>query len=392
MALLDDKQVKEIIVVGCGVVGLTTALKVQEQGGYKVTIIAETFPTDPKTIRYTSHWAGAHHVSHAGSDLNQLGIDKETFDVMWELSAPGGAAEGCFLRHTQTEYHGDASPSPHWLEFMPDFRYLPEDELRLGATKAFSFSTVTMNTPMYLNWLMSSFLSRGGSIVRASLQHISQVFESGAHPFTGAGHSGKVDAVVACPGIGARTLGGVEDKDVYPIRGQTVLLKAPWLGYGRTMTAADGTYTYLMPRRGGDLLVGGTRVPNDWHPTPRPEITKDILARALALAPEIAPPHSREGRTPTVEDLLPIVIEEGCGLRPGRKSGIRLEVEWFDRGDTAIPVVYNYGHSGYGFLSSWGSASVALKLLEDALKEKEKYTNNHGRLSSRKLIAFCLGY
>lgn len=40
-----------------GVVGLTTAVKIQEQGVYSVTIIAETLPSDPKTIRYTSSWA-----------------------------------------------------------------------------------------------------------------------------------------------------------------------------------------------------------------------------------------------------------------------------------------------------------------------------------------------
>jgi D-amino-acid oxidase len=51
-----------------GVVGLTAALKFQEQGGYQVTIVAETLPSDPKNIRYTSPWAGAHHVSSAGHD------------------------------------------------------------------------------------------------------------------------------------------------------------------------------------------------------------------------------------------------------------------------------------------------------------------------------------
>lgn len=64
---------KEIIVIGAGtlittvgillssletgVVGLSTAIRVQETGKYNVTIVAETFPTDPPTIRYTSHWA-----------------------------------------------------------------------------------------------------------------------------------------------------------------------------------------------------------------------------------------------------------------------------------------------------------------------------------------------
>lgn len=40
-----------------GVIGLTTALKIQEKGGYQVEIVAEVLPLDPKTIKYTSQWA-----------------------------------------------------------------------------------------------------------------------------------------------------------------------------------------------------------------------------------------------------------------------------------------------------------------------------------------------
>jgi hypothetical protein len=43
--------------VRLGVIGLTTALKIQLQGVYDVTIIAETLPNDPKSIKYTSSWA-----------------------------------------------------------------------------------------------------------------------------------------------------------------------------------------------------------------------------------------------------------------------------------------------------------------------------------------------
>ena len=40
-----------------GVIGLTTALLIQEKGFYQVEIIADVLPTDPKTYRYTSQWA-----------------------------------------------------------------------------------------------------------------------------------------------------------------------------------------------------------------------------------------------------------------------------------------------------------------------------------------------
>jgi D-amino-acid oxidase len=91
-------------------------------------------------------------------------------------------------------------------------------------------------------------------------------------------------AIIACPGIGARFLGGIEDKDVYPVRGQTILLRAPWIKYGRTLSRADGSYAYMMPRCTGDVrfsffcvsrsggcsasskqvIVGGIKVANDW--------------------------------------------------------------------------------------------------------------------------------
>jgi len=79
-------------------------------------------------------------------------------------------------------------------------------------------------------------------------------------------------------------LGGVEDKDVYPVRGQTVLRWAPWVKEGRSLVSESGSKTYIIPRRGGtvgllwcsvlffiiitcllQVIVGGTRVADDWY-------------------------------------------------------------------------------------------------------------------------------
>ncbi|KAF8067739.1 D-amino-acid oxidase [Lyophyllum atratum] len=359
-------ETKKIIVLGAGVIGLTTAIKIQETGGYDVTIIAEILPSDPKSIKYTSHWAGAHHVSLAGNDTRQRKMDQETFAAMWELSAPGSPAEECFLRLNQEEYHCEERPQPDVLEMMPDYRILPDDTWPINAVHGIGFTTVTIDTPVYLKYLMARFIASGGSVVLGSIQHVDQLVEGGVYAVDSqVGGPAPPDAVVVCAGLGARTLGGVEDGDVYPVRGQTVLLRAPWVRFGRTVSSVDGTWTYVMPRRSGDVIVGGTIERDDWYPNPRPETTRDILERALALCPEIAPPEIRAVREPGLEDILPIVIEEGCGLRPGRKGGIRLEVE--ERKE--VPIVHNYGHGGYGYISSWGSASMALDLLESALKK-----------------------
>jgi len=130
---------------------------------------------------------------------------------------------------------------------------LLQTDLIEGAVLATSFSTVSIDTPAYLPYLLARFLARGGSIIRNSLQHISQVLEGALTPF-------KPDALVVCAGIGARSLGGVEDKDVFPIRGQTVLIRAPWVKFGRTINGKDDL-TYIIPRRSGD--VSGTVVHSD---------------------------------------------------------------------------------------------------------------------------------
>jgi D-amino-acid oxidase len=49
-----------------------------------------------------------------------------------------------------------------------------------------------------------------------------------------------------------------------------------------------------------------------------------ILTRRLALCPELLPVDKREGGT--IDDID--VIEEGCGRRPTRIGGIRIETEW----------------------------------------------------------------
>jgi glycine/D-amino acid oxidase-like deaminating enzyme len=101
---------------------------------------------------------------------------------------------------------------------------------------------------------MSRFIGSGGTVIRGAVQHINQVVEGGPHIFSSAGkHATPPDAVIVCTGIGARFLGGVEDRDVHPIRGQTILIRAPWIRFGRTTTSENGELTYIIPRRSGDV-------------------------------------------------------------------------------------------------------------------------------------------
>jgi len=56
----------------------------------------------------------------------------------------------------------------------------------------------------------------------------------------------------------------------------------------------------------------------------------------------------------------PNVLAERVGLRPYRKSGVRVECAQLRDGRA---VLHNYGHGGSGFTLSWGCAETLLQMI-----------------------------
>lgn len=64
------------------------------------------------------------------------------------------------------------------------------------------------------------------------------------------------------------------------------------------------------------------------------------------------------------------VLREQVGLRPGRKCGVRIEVEEVNLGtgeEEKVQVVHQYGHAGAGFQCSIGSAMKVLGIIESLI-------------------------
>ncbi|KAG6853358.1 hypothetical protein C0991_005032 [Blastosporella zonata] len=366
--MVSGDKPNSVLVCGFGIIGLTTSIRLL-QAGFSVTVVASHLPGDPLSAYYASSAAGAHHLSFAADDdERQQMLDRKTFDVMWKEEEDEGESSG-IMRLTQREFFGsDGEKHITFFESLPDFAiYSPADRPSF-AKHAVSFTSLTMDTPIYLQKLVSRFKTLGGILYRASLDSLSSALQ-----FSPPSH--EPIAIVNCTGIGSLTLKDVHDTDMYPIRGQIIVLNAPWIKEGRTKQVGKleggegGERTYIIPRRSGEVVIGGTREVDDWTTEPRPDISLDIKRRALSLFPELAPESSRmNGRTPVPSDLDPIVLREVVGFRPARKSGLRLE-----RGDDLvvpsndhtrrIPVLHNIGHSGAGWQSSWGCADEILKMV-----------------------------
>ncbi len=226
---------------------------------------------------------------------------------------------------------------------------------------AVSFTSVCINTALYLPWLASQCLKVGVIIRRGIVSHISEaaIFH----------HSGRpADAVVNCTGLSSLKLGGVEDRTLYPARGQIALVRnEPGVIVSSTGTD-DGPdeSTYVMDRAaGGGCVLGGCSLRDTWESQPDPNLAIRIMKRAIELCPSLVPPGKG------IEGLS--VIHHAVGLRPMRAGGVRIEKESIrSSDDEPITVVHNYGHGGAGYQSSYGAAKLAVTLVEEALQDQAR--------------------
>lgn len=336
---------KSISVLGAGVVGLTTALVLQASG-HDVTIIATEFPDkyDEKS-QYTSPKAGAHWRSTAGSDKRLQQYDAISFKVFEKLHQTHVAQHGGIIKIPSFDVYDtkDAAQADHdpWFkDIVPDFRYMTEEQLPPNTIFGFQYQTYTFNSPLYLNWLLRTFLSLGGQTKTRHIKHVDDLFEQNSDSL-----------VINCSGLGARVLGGVNDEAVYPTRGQTVIVNAPWVGY--TISKLGSEFTYVIPRSDGHVILGGTYQEHNPSVHSTPSTSADIVAKCLRICPQLL-------RHPG--DHLDIIAHR-TGLRPTRTGGARVALE---AKSNQRKVIHNYGHGGYGFQSSWGCAVAVAKLVSGA--------------------------
>ncbi len=337
-----------IILISAGVVGLYTGFSLLEKGvaANEITVIAEYLPGD-ESINYTSPYAGGNFSCITGDDPQTLQYDKYTYLNLPKIQkAIGGKTQG-LDRYPSTEYW-DEKPSQTKIEslesYLQDYKEVIDESLPSGSKFGIKFLAWNFNCPKFLFNLQQYLQSQGVKFIRKKLTHIVQAYFS---------ESTKI--VFNCTGIGARSIGGVEDKNVYPGRGQVVVIKAPHI-MENVLSWGDREPTYIIkrPYSNDQLILGGYFQKDDWTAATLKEQTQDILQRTTSLFPKILKENPNGNK---IEDLE--ILRVAAGLRPCRYGGARIEKEVVELGKILI---HNYGASGYGYQAGYGMANKATDL------------------------------
>lgn len=303
------------IVVGAGVSGLSSAIRLLERG------VAVELWTRELPSRTTSAVAGAIWYPYKVAPRERVaGWARATYAALLPLASdPASGVSLC--RGVELLPRGLPDEAADFRAAASDVRALHPEFLPDGFDRGFELSVPVVEMPIYLEWLLARLRSLGGELVVRALDSLAPALDA-------------APLVVHCAGLGARELVG--DRELRPIRGQLVRVER---GAVERFTLDDYDprgVTYVIPRS-KDCILGGSADDGREDLIPSEATTRAILERCAALEPRLAAAR---------------VLSVSVGLRPAR-SAVRLERETPRPGSTLI---HNYGHGGAGVTLSWGCA------------------------------------
>lgn len=328
-----------IAVIGAGVIGLSTATRIQQcLPNADVTIIADKFTSDT-----TSHGAGGIFLPtykvHPDTPRDKLRKWSEaSFEYYRALVTGPEAGEAGGIIQTGVFLTKEPFPDPLYKDIVFSYRQLTDGELKkLNQDPVYKYgyqiTTFVIYQGKYLPWLTKRFRNRGGNIIKRKIHTLSELV-------------GVYDVVVNCTGLGSRQL--LNDDKMHPIRGHLIRAKAPWI---KQWIYTDDL-TLVMP--GEDLVaLGGFKQKGRDDTEVLLSETEEILTRCKKLVPSLKDAE---------------IDHEWIGFRPGRDEiRVSKEVMHFPTGN--LKVVHNYGHSANGIALSWGTAVEAAELTLQSLRD-----------------------
>ncbi|MGI9169229.1 MAG: FAD-dependent oxidoreductase [Caulobacteraceae bacterium] len=291
----------EVAVLGCGALGLTSAILAQRAGA-RVTIYARERLQDTRSARATGTWTPDSRIALAGATA-------PGFEALWEemartsfktyrqyLGLPGHPVEwidryivsDIAPAEIQARHRAEdrtrgalafAALGGRIRDLTPEYQRLPAGATPFAQAYVLRSESLMFNIADYGHILMNDFLVAGGKIETRELHAPAEL------AFL------KEKVVINCTGYGARALW--KDETVTPVRGQIAwLIPQPELNYGviykdvAVLPRRDGIVVQAI--EGGDMK--GYNDPNETIDRAEAERAVEIIAQLYSRFGKSSPP------------------------------------------------------------------------------------------------------
>ncbi|OPD54062.1 FAD-dependent oxidoreductase [Bacillus anthracis] len=363
-----------ILVIGGGVIGLTTAWILQNEG-YQVKIVTEKLAPEVTSVVAGALWEWPPAVCGNHQDEVSIKISKEwsllSYKIFSELAK--NKESGVYMRNATFFFKYLVESNLKDLEKMNELRQHVQNfrhdtsliqekgiNQTIGIKDAYSLLAPMIDTDIYMKWLEKKVRKANCEIIQEKIVgNLEQQERKLKDEY-------QVDMIVNCTGLGAIDL--TED-EMYPLRGSLVRVvnnghHFPKLDEAYCIShdgiSEDPGFIFILPRGENMLLLGGLAEFNKWDM----EVDLDNyqpIEEMYNRCKEFFPPLEKA----VIDACEPV----RTGLRPFRKQSVRLE---------RVPnssIIHNYGHGGSGLTFSWGCALQVLEII-NGLNVKERLTQD----------------
>jgi hypothetical protein len=263
--LAENTGERKFAVMGCGVVGLTTARLLQIRG-FDVTIYAKDLPPRVTSSKATGTWSPSYRLiadEFVTPDFVETWKQAARFSFTSYQNLLGLGDIVTWMDeyvvrknpNQPTAGHTSSLELPHLL---PDRKVLQSHEHPFQADTVIKQTSMVFNIPSYLQKHLGDFLAYGGKVTIRdfkSKEDIDTLPEK---------------CILNCTGLGSKLL--FQDDNLSPIAGQlSFLIPQPEFNY--RLTTDNG---YAIPRKDG-VVLGGNALEGSWDENPDPQQTEKVV-------------------------------------------------------------------------------------------------------------------
>jgi D-amino-acid oxidase len=325
-------------IVGAGVIGLTTAVHLLENGFNDVTLISKDLPLATNSDAAVATWYAP--------DNNKPNLQRLCFATLPKLATLSLVSDAgvsfipvAYYFKNQAEYFASGLCQALGKKLIAlRQEYMPPVSTAYPVVVVASIPL--MDVPIYRPYLFSQFRRLGGKLVKQKIHALTEM-------------TNDYEVVINCTGWEAKQL--ANDSLVLPARGQIEVASMPPLSALPLSLNVAALNVYAVFRPGsGDYVIGTTyQIDN--------ASTRASAEDRLTLLKKIAP---------LLPAALTLTTRSVVGIRCER-ADLRLDQELIvNENKRACLLVHCYGHAGSGFSSSWGSAYQVLEHVLEYCKQK----------------------